>query len=669
MKLIKVAAACLNQTPFAWERNLGNIREAIARARAEDVTVLCLPELCITGYGCEDAFFAPGLQEQAFAALESLLPDTKGLVVSFGLPLYFEKALYNAACLVVDGAIAGFVAKRFLAGDGIHYEPRWFKEWPAGERDVLERNGAHFPLGDILYDVGDVRIGFEICEDAWVANRPGADLALRGVDLILNPSASHFGFGKFAVRQRFVVEGSRAFGVGYLYANLLGNEAGRVIYDGGAIIATGGELVARGRRFGFSDVELAAAVIDVEANRREQARRGSHRPRHDNDEDGSVHEVAFTWPPRKPTAPPEIAKTWEDGEHAKHEEFTRAVALGLWDYMRKSRANGYVVSISGGADSAACAVLVATALELAVAEHGLDGARGRLAGPERLAAAADLPALTRMLLLTAYQATEHSGDTTRTAAREVSRAVNAEFHLLDVDPLVKGYVQAIEGALGRPLTWASDDVALQNIQARVRSPSIWLFANIRGALLLTTSNRSEAAVGYATMDGDTSGGLAPIGGIDKTYLRIWLRWMETVGPDGLHPVPALSYINAQQPTAELRPAGPGGEAQTDEKDLMPYDVLEAVEDSSIRDKRLPLEVLQELEPRFPQYGVAELALWIERFFKLWCKNQWKRERLAPSFHLDDKNLDPKSWCRFPILSGNYDRELAEMRAYVAQGRA
>ncbi|MBZ0233552.1 MAG: NAD+ synthetase, partial [Deltaproteobacteria bacterium] len=279
MKLIKVAAACLNQTPFDWERNLGNIREAIRRARAEDVSVLCLPELCITGYGCEDAFFSPGLQEEAFAALERLLPDTRGMVVSFGLPLYYEKALYNAAALVVDGAIAGFVAKRFLAGDGIHYEPRWFKEWPMGEREHVERGDAKYPLGDWLFDVDNIRIGFEICEDAWVANRPGADLALRGVDLILNPSASHFGFGKFAVRQRFVVEGSRAFGVGYLYANLLGNEAGRVIYDGGGIIATGGELVARGRRFGFGDVELATAIIDVEANRREQARRGSHRPR------------------------------------------------------------------------------------------------------------------------------------------------------------------------------------------------------------------------------------------------------------------------------------------------------------------------------------------------------------------------------------------------------
>ena len=661
MKLIKVATACLNQTPFAWDHNLGNVRAAIAAARAADATVLCLPELCLTGYGCEDAFFAPGLQEQAFAALRELLPATRGLVVSFGLPLYHEKALYNAACLVVDGAIAGFVGKRFLAGDGIHYEPRWFKEWPAGERDVLENEYGRWPIGDVVFDVGDVRIGFEICEDAWVANRPGADLALRGVDLLLNPSASHFAFGKFAVRQRFVVEGSRAFGVGYLYANLLGNEAGRVIYDGGGLIASGGELLARGRRFGLVDFELSTAIIDVEGNRREQARRGSHRPRHDADD--AVVEIPFAWPPRRPEAPPTIAPSYEDGRELKEEELARAVALGLWDYLRKSRSHGYVVSLSGGADSAACAAMVAIALELAVGEHGLDGTKARLGHIAGMAAITDTPALIRRLLLCAYQPTKNSGAITRTAATEVARGLGAEFHVLDVAPMVADYIGAVEGAIGRTLSWATDDVALQNIQARVRSPSIWLLANLRGAILLTTSNRSEIAVGYATMDGDTSGGLAPIGGIDKTYLRAWLRWLERAGPAGLHPIAALSFINAQQPTAELRPGG----GQTDEADLMPYDLLEAVEDSAIRDKRMPLEVLQELAPRFPQHDAAQLAIWIERFFRLWCRHQWKRERLAPSFHLDDRNLDPRSWCRFPILSGGFERELAAMQAAVASG--
>src|SRR5438046_4432885 len=110
-------------------------------------------------------------------------------------------------------------------------------------------------------------------------------------------------------------------------------------------------------------------------------------------------------------------------------------------------------------------------------------------------------------------------------------------------------VAAAEHAIARELSWDADDITLQNIQARVRAPSIWMLANVRGAVLITTSNRSEAAVGYATMDGDTAGGLAPLGGIDKTYLRSWLGWMETTGPAGIAPIAALRRINAQAPTA------------------------------------------------------------------------------------------------------------------------
>ena len=215
----------------------------------------------------------------------------------------------------------------------------------------------------------------------------------------------------------------------------------------------------------------------------------------------------------------------------------------------------------------------------------------------------------------------------------------------------------VEQALGRELTWDRDDIALQNIQARVRSPGAWMVANIRGALLLATSNRSEAAVGYATMDGDTCGGLSPIAGIDKAFLREWLRWIETKGPAGLAPVPEMHAINAQQPTAELRPAE---QAQTDEADLMPYPLLDAIERAAIRDKRTPQECLQVMAAKFPEFGRPQLIVWVKRFFRLWSRNQWKRERYAPSFHVDDQNLDPKTWCRFPILSGGFEHELERL---------
>jgi len=678
MRLVKVAVACVNQTPFAWDANFAHLATAIEAARAERVTLLCLPELAVTGYGCEDAFFMDGLLDTAFTQLEALAAMTAGMVVAVGLPIYHEKALYDAAALLVDGEIVGFAGKQFLAGDGIHYEPRWFKSWPAGEVDVFERTTPdgtirRYPIGDLLFDIGDIRIGFEICEDAWVANRPGTDLALRGADILCNPSASHFAFDKFAVRQRFVTEGSRAFGVVYLYANLLGNEAGRVVYDGGGLIASNGELAARGRRFSFHDVELTSAVVDIDTNRREQARRGSNRPRHDAE--ALTVESAFVWPARKPESLTRPSPSWEDRADLREEEFARTVALGLWDYLRKSRAQGYVVSLSGGADSAACAVLVALAVGLAFHELGAGGVRQQLPTCRRLhevieAGGPDVAtAAVGALLACAYQPTENSGSVTRHAAEQIARAIGAEFHVIDVNAQVKAYIASLEAAIGRTLSWATDDVTLQNIQARVRAPSIWMLANIRGAVLLTTSNRSEAAVGYATMDGDTAGGLAPLGGIDKTYLRAWLHWMETQGPVGLGPVGALGFINAQEPTAELRPRDQEGRGQTDEADLMPYDLLEAVEDSAIRDKHTPVQVLQQLLPRYPEKTPLQLATWIERFFRLWCKNQWKRERIAPSFHLDDRNVDPRSWCRFPILSGGFERELAELRSYIAAGKA
>ena len=301
--------------------------------------------------------------------------------------------------------------------------------------------------------------------------------------------------------------------------------------------------------------------------------------------------------------------------------------------------------------------LVYSLVQFAVAELGWKGFRDKLDHIGSLREVSDVHAAMQQLLTCAYQSTRNSSEVTRGAAESIARSIHATYHELAVDAIVQQYVQTVESAIGRRLTWEQDDIALQNIQARVRAPSVWLLANLRGALLLSTSNRSEAAVGYATMDGDTCGGLAPIAGIDKAFLRVWLRWMEKEGPAELGPQPELACVNRQQPTAELRPPG---EHQTDEADLMPYPVLDAVERAGIRDKLTPWECLQRLGRDFPQYSLPQRAAWVERFFQLWCRNQWKRERYAPSFHLDDENLDPKTWCRFPILSGGYERELREM---------
>jgi NAD+ synthase (glutamine-hydrolysing) len=660
MQLLHVGAAVLNQTPLAWDANRANIVAAIRAARERGVSVLCLPELCITGYGCEDAFLSPGVQRMALRVLQEILPETRGMIVSLGLPLLYQNGLYDTACLAVDGQIAGFTGKRFLAGDGIHYEPRWFKPWPNDRRVDVSIDGRQYPLGDVYFDCGGVKIGFEICEDAWVANRPGSELSTRGVDVILNPSGSHFAFGKFEVRQRFVLEGSRAFGVHYVYSNLLGNEAGRAIYDGGALIASVGQMVAAGPRFSFADWNLTTALVDLDAARLNRARTGSFMPELTEKTDGCVR-VPFAFPECEPVTQSIERVAWEIGPHVKEEEFARAISLALFDYMRKSRSRGFVVSISGGADSAAVSCLAAMLVRFGVAELGLQDFLAKLPYFGEIKQARDEREIIHRLLTCVYQSTRNSTDVTRNAARGVAGAIGAEFMEFDVDSLVQDYIRIVSQALGRELSWQTDDIALQNIQARVRSPSVWLLANVRGALLASTSNRSEAAVGYATMDGDTSGGISPVAGIDKAFLRRWLKWLETTGPQGLGPIPELHAVNVQAPTAELRPHSA---SQTDEADLMPYDLLDAIERAAIRDKRSPAEAFKLMQVEFRQYTAEQLLIWVERFFRLWCRNQWKRERYAPSFHVDDENLDPKTWCRFPILSGGYERELAELRAAI-----
>lgn len=643
---IRVGAGCLNQIPMDWSGNRRRILETIQQARDAEVSILCLPELAITGYGCEDQFLSHEVAERAWDSLLQIVPETEGLVVAVGLPVWVKNAVYNAVALIADGQIAGLVAKKNLAGDGLHYEPRWFHAWPEGVIVEDEFGGQFLPIGDPIFKIGGIRIGLEVCEDAWVADRPGRLFAGSGVDVILNPSASHFAFGKQEVREQFVIEGSRAFGAVYVYANLLGNEAGRAIYDGGGLIASAGKVVAEGPRLSFEETTLAVSAVDIERNRLHQARTVSRQI----DVRGlSEIEYDFIWP--------EVTK-WDGHQPvppmSKDEEFTRAMALAYFDYLRKSWSGGFVVSLSGGADSAAVSCLARVMLDLALAELGEVRLRARL--PHL-----DLPEETkdwmRALLFCAYQGTKNSGDVTRNAARAVAEAIGCDYAEWEVDQFVEGYESTIESAISRSLTWEQDDITRQNIQARVRAPGIWMMANIRNSLLLATSNRSEAAVGYATMDGDTSGGLSPIAGIDKHYLREWLRWMETTGLPESGPISALSHINVQNPTAELRPQS---NKQTDEEDLMPYPVLDTMERAAIRDKKGPKDVLKVVLIAYPEFSNEKLKEWTIKFFKLWCRNQWKRERYAVSFHVDDQNLDPKTWCRFPILSAGFNEELAEL---------
>jgi NAD+ synthase (glutamine-hydrolysing) len=607
---MKIAGATVNQTPIDWKNNTLHILQAIEEARRQEVKILCFPELCITGYGCEDLFLSEWVAERAWEEVLTIKEKCDRITVAVGLPFRLDEITYNAVCVISNRKILGVTFKQNLARDGVHYEPRWFDEGQPGKIIECQKGDEKFQVGDIIYSLEGIRFGFEICEDAWrKKNRPGYRLCERGVDLILNPSASHFAMGKSILREKeVVIDGSQKFKCAYLFVNLLGNEAGRMIYDGDIIVGQHGRLIAINKRLTFDDYHVMPCEVD------------------------------FKEPGKTLVIPSSDNKEI-------NEELIQAVSLALFDYIRKSKARGFVVSLSGGADSGICAVFVAEMVKRAGAALGWRKFSEIFSLKE-----AEIKNNWKMavgkILACAYQGTKNSSPETLSAARLLAESIGAEFHEWNIDEAVLTYSSKIEHAIGRKLSWETDDITLQNIQARTRSPIIWMLANIRRAVLLTTSNRSEGDVGYATMDGDTSGSLSPIAGLSKVFILQWLRWAE-----GTLDQPGLKAVNNLQPTAELRPPD---KHQTDEDDLMPYAILAKIERLAIFERKSPQQVFHLLAE---EYDPVSLKGYVRKFFRLWAQNQWKRERFAPAFHLDDFNVDPRSWCRFPILSSGFGEEL------------
>lgn len=616
MRTLIIAGATLNQTPIQWETNKTTILEAIKEAKHQKVDILSLPELCITGYGCEDLFLSEWIYARALSVLFEIIPHCTDITVAIGLPILFEGKRHNCSAMISNGEILGFSVKQNLPRDGVHYEHRWFIPWPEEKKSTITIENVSYDIGDLIYEIKGIKIGFEICEDAWIENRPGCRLYEKGVDLIINPSASHFAMGKTTLREQLIIDSSRDFNCTYIYTSLLGNEAGRMIYDGEILIAKHGELIARNEHLSF----LPYQVVSVQIN-------------FDETQIKSKNIIPIL---------------------SKNESFEKASALALYDYLRKSKSRGFVLSLSGGADSACCAILVASMVKYGLSTLGNKQFLKNIGQHELIE---QLPEkdqqnfIVGKLLICAYQASDNSSDTTRNTAQSLAMSIGATFHEWSIQEEVSSYSAKISKILDRSLTWSEDDIALQNIQARARSPIIWMLANIKNALLITTSNRSEGDVGYTTMDGDTSGSIAPIAAVDKPFIRQWLKWAEkSLDYNG------LKVINQQAPTAELRPTN---DNQNDEDDLMPYDIMVAIEQLAIGQHKPPLEVYnilneQHIAPK------AAIKKYIAKFYRLWSINQWKRERLAPSFHLDDFNVDPKTWCRFPILSGNFEEELKEL---------
>ena len=669
-KTAHVASASLNQTVGDWSGNRARILSAIEEARERGARLLLLPELAIPGYSLGDRLLRRGTLERSWDSLLRILPHTHGIVVLLGLPISHRDVLYNAVAVVAEGRIWGIVAKENLATGDVQYENRWYGAWaPDRQETYIAPDGAEYPIGRLLFQAKGIgSFGIEICEDGWKGLRPGSTYALHGARIMLNPSASWFVLGKHRVRRDMVRQVSREDKLVYVYSSLVGCDATRLVFDGSVFIAQGGEICAEGRRFIFNEsMEMVDEVVDLSRLGQSRMEEGSWRQQVDDLEEGH-----FGPSPRrilidgvfdcdKPLDPP--TPYWTQGTKIEsvdpslcwlHEkgwlsrapsetdlpylELELALCLGLREYAAKCGIERFVLALSGGRDSAMVAVLIHRMLHY----DGVPASRIS----ERF--------------FTAYMGTDNSGSATQNAAAALASEIGATHFEGGIQSTVDTHLQVIREMTGTEVSWAEPfhDVPLQNVQARLRGSLIWMIANLKNALLLSTSNKSEAAVGYATMDGDTSGGLSPIADVPKSMIGHWLRWASE-----LHGYTALQSVLDTPATAELRPKDQG---QTDEDDLMPYDILDRLMFHFVQLGQDPLEMFQSLWPTVTDRydSPAAFADHIRKFVRMLCFAQWKRERFAISFRVTAFDLDPKTGFRFPPVQAPFTEELLDLEAYV-----
>jgi NAD+ synthase (glutamine-hydrolysing) len=683
VRLATLATCNLNQWALDFDGNLARIRASIAEAKARGARYRLGPELEVTGYGCEDHFLEADTVRHAWEVLAEMLAggDADGILCDVGMPVLHRGVRYNARVFVLGREVLLVRPKTDLADDGEYRESRWFAAWrkprtverftlPPVVRDVAGQRTT--VIGDAVIETRDARLATELCEELFTPEARHVPLGLDGVDIVANASGSHHELRKMAARLRRIRAATETSGGAYLYANQRGCDGGRLYFDGGAMIVVNGEVVASSSQFSLQDVEVVTADVDLERVRSRRAARPSRMRQ-------SAEQAPY------PTVRADVELTrvadgrapspaFEPVLLAPEEEIALGPACWSWDYLRRSGAGGFVLPLSGGADSASVAMIIASMCRLV----GERVAAGDAAVAADLARILDLPAgeappseprqLARRLLTTAYLPTRVSGSASRARARALAEALGADHLEVELQDAVDA-LQAASGAAagGDPvLRFASEggapdeDLALQNLQARTRLVATYLLAQrvpalrgVRGPrLVLGTANVDESLVGYVTKYDTSSADLNPIGGIAKADLRRFLAWARDA-----FDVQVLDDIVAAAPSAELRPAGTVGE-QTDEDDMgLTYDELAVLGRLRKVERCGPLETFERLVAAWSPLPPAEVAAKVQRFFRAYAVNRHKATVATPAYHAeayapDDHRFDPRPF----LLNAGWDRQ-------------
>lgn len=624
MRLVRIGVGAVSVKVGDFAGNGARLRTLVAQARDQGVHLLVTPELGISGYSLEDRVWWPDIAAQSWDALEALAARCTGISVFVGLPVRLDALMYNAAALIHDGAVRGLILKKYLPTYSIFYEGRNWTPWAGG---VTEINGA--PAGDLVFELPFGRVSAEICEDLWSADSPAQARVLAGAEIICNSSASPFTPLKNAQRRRMVQGAAEHLACVYAYANLLGCDNSRLVFDGGGFIATPEGVVAEGPHLAKTGATLATGVVDLDDVGRFRAenstwRQGLARP----DAAGATEVVAcggaFTPAPvadyaaQLPSsffAPPAPGPRADEAAYC--DELFDALVLGLRDYFEKVGVfERFLVALSGGRDSALCLLMAVHAAK--ALREGKEADRYA----ERVS--------TVYLPNKAYSSPE-----TEQAARALAQELGVPFQVVTIS-------EASGAALGKAAELAGGEahvtpLARQNLQARVRGGMMLNWANCAGGLVLVTSNLSEAAVGYTTTGGDNQGGYSPIANVPKSLISRLLAYLAK--RDG---IAALGQILAIPPSAELAPD------QRDEDDLMPYAVLDDLLYLYAKRRLALADCWRLLCCRYPEEDREQLRAWTADFGRRFAQNQWKRDQHPVSLKVMELDLDPKTGFRFPV---------------------
>ena len=561
---MRIALAQLDVVVGDLDGNVEAIVAAVREAEGSGADLVVLPELAVTGYPPEDLLLRPGFVKAAREAVEEVARACTGTTALVGAPA-LDRDLANAAFVCAEGAVQGIYRKHFLPNYGVFDEHRYF----APGRELL------------LLELGDVLLGPTICEDVWQPGPPATDLALAGATLIVNLSASPFHVGKAEDREEMLVTRARDNAAYVAFCNLVGGQD-ELVFDGHSVVLDDeGEVIARAPGF-----EEALLVVDLDPTEalgrrlRDVRRRELERAREE-----PVAATTIVLPaPRaaSATAAPSVTPF-----AAELEQMRRGLVLGLSDYVAKNGFRDVVIGVSGGIDSAVTAAIAVEAL-------GADRVHS-VSMPSRF-----------------------SSEATRDDARAVSEALGVDFREIPIEQVVGTYHEALGGLEG---------LAAENLQARIRGTLLMALSNTHGWLVLATGNKSEMAVGYATIYGDMVGGFAVLKDVFKTDVFRLARHLNERAGRELVPVSTIE----RAPSAELR------EDQRDDQSLPPYEVLDPVLEAYVELDRSR----EELETQFDPAVVERVLVLVDRA-------EYKRRQAAPGVKLRPRAFG-RDW-RTPITN-------------------